>query len=552
MMRALIKKTAAVLLAAGAAASSVLPSTLSASAEWKRVSYVGDLNSDDKFTVADLVILTRYVLGAYSLPDTGVYDMDGAYYLTGVRSEISSLGQEAIRSGVKYFQLADIDQDGVIDTFDLVAMRKIVIDPENAELIYRWYPTEEDPRYIDAPIYDLYGSMPSQGEGRMVVFSVEFPDLKFDYKASTDEVEQALFGEADPESRQFPLESINAFYERSSKGAMHLTGKAYEYTAQLAISAYEGDVYHRLLIDEVMAAFDSQIDYSDYDADSDGTIDGVLIIVPSTAGRDNWWPTSGIYGGDSKQTFDGMKLGHITVGNRNIEAKNSYAAFCQTYSHETGYSMGLPDYYLYGVDDFQGMHGSAGFELMDDAIGDFGAASKLMLGWYKEGQVSVFDSTQGEQEFTLYNSETDDGSCVIIPRGTLADKYRSEFFIIEYTTLDNNNLRLKDYWWKSTGSGVRIYHVEATQNNNPTFPSWKYASGNDTETNYNKGIRFIRLVGEGDDTTDNLFRDGAVIDSRTSGFAWYGTDGSQSVDTGISLSVRKGEGDTYTIKVKAN
>ncbi|WP_074741145.1 hypothetical protein [Ruminococcus sp. YRD2003] len=551
-MRALIKKTAAVLLAAGAAVSGVLSSTLSASADWKRVSYVGDLNSDDKFTVADLVILTRYVLGADSLPDTGVYDMDGAYYLTGVRSEITSLGQEAIRSGVKYFQLADIDQDGVIDTFDLVAMRKIVIDPENAELIYRWYPTEEDPRYIDAPIYDLYGSMPSQGEGRMVVFSVEFPDLKFDYKASTDEVEQALFGEADTNSRKYPLESISAFYERSSKGAMHMSGKAYEYTAKLPISNYEGDIYHVKLIKEVLSAFDEQIDYSDYDADSDGIIDCIMFIVPSDAGDSDWWPTTGIFGDHRNTFYDGHGIGHIVVGNKNITAKNDYSGFVSTYSHELGHAMGLPDYYLYNVDDFQGMHGSGGFELMDDAIGDFGAASKLMLGWYKEGQVSVFDSTQGEQEFTLYNSETDDGSCVIIPRGTLADKYRSEFFIIEYTTLDNNNLRLKDYWWKSTGSGVRIYHVEATQNNNLTFPSWKYASGNDTETNYNKGIRFIRLVGEGDDTTDNLFRDGAVIDSRTSGFAWYGTDGSQSVDTGISLSVRKGEGDTYTIKVKAN
>ena len=551
-MRALIKRAAAFLLAAGAAASYVLPSGLSASAEWKRVSYVGDLNSDDKFTVADLVILSKYVLGDAPLPETGIYDMDGAYYLTGVRSEISSLGQDAIRSGVKYFQLADVDQDGVIDTFDLIALRKIVIEPENAELIYRWYSKEDRPDYIDAPIYDLYGSMPSQGEGRMVVFSVEFPNLKFDYKASTDEVEQALFGEADPESRQFPLESVNAFYERSSKGAMHLTGKAYEYTAQYAISAYEGDKFHRLLIDEVLTAFDSQIDYSDYDADSDGTIDGVLIIVPSTAGRKNWWPTSGVYGGDNKLTFDGMKVGHVTVGNRNIEAKNSYAAFCQTYSHETGHSMGLPDYYLYDVDDFQGMHGSGGFELMDDAIGDFGAASKLMLGWYQEGQVSIFDRAQGEQEFTLYNSETDDGNCVMIPRGTLADKYRSEFFIIEYATLDNNNLRLKDYWWKSTGSGVRIYHVEATQNSNLTYPSWKYASGNNEDTNYNNGIRFIRLVNEGNDATDNLFRDGAVIDSRTSGFMWYGSDGTLSIDPQTSITVRKGEGDTYKITVKAN
>ena len=552
MMRALIKKTAAVLLAAGAAVSGVLPSTLSASAEWKRVSYVGDLNRDDKFTVADLVILTRYVLGADSLPDTGVYDMDGAYYLTGVRSEITSLGQEAIRSGVKYFQLADIDQDGVIDTFDLVAMRKIVIDPENAELIYRWYPTEEDPRYIDAPIYDLYGSMPSQGEGRMVVFSVEFPDLKFDYKASTDEVEQALFAEADTNSRKYPLESISAFYERSSKGAMHMSGKAYEYTAKLPISNYEGDIYHVKLIKEVLSAFDEQIDYSDYDADSDGIIDCIMFIVPSDAGDSDWWPTTGIFGDHRNTFYDGHGIGHIVVGNKNITAKNDYSGFVSTYSHELGHAMGLPDYYLYNVDDFQGMHGSGGFELMDDAIGDFGAASKLMLGWYFTDQINVFDPSKGEQTFVLSNSETDSGNCVIIPRGTLADKYRSEFFILEYATLDNNNLRIKDMWWKATGSGVRVYHVEASLNDNLSYPSFRFSSGNDEYTKANQGKRFIRLVNEGDDSKDNLFRENAVINGYTNEFKWYTSDGDLTVETGITIYVKKGENDTYIVTIKGN
>ena len=177
-MKRLIKRAAAALLAAGAAASFMLPASLSASAKWQRVGYVGDLNSDDKFSVADLVILTKYVLGAEGMPETGIYDMQGAYYLTGVRDEISSLGQDAIKNGVKQFQLADMDEDGVIDTFDLAALRKVVVDPNNAKLLYRWYADEvEPPDYIDAPIYDLYGSMPSQGDAKVVAFSVEFPDL---------------------------------------------------------------------------------------------------------------------------------------------------------------------------------------------------------------------------------------------------------------------------------------------------------------------------------------------------------------------------------------
>lgn len=549
-MKRLFLKAAAAAAAVGSVFSYAIPASLSAGAEWQMTGYVGDLNNDGQFTVGDLVILTKYVLGASALPDTGVYNIEGAYFLIGTREEIPNLGQDAIQSGADYIQLADIDRDGVIDTFDLIAMRQLVTEPDNAKLVYRWY--EKESSFIEAPIYDLYGSMPSQGEAKVAVFSVEFPDCKFSYKPSADEYEQAVFGKADKNSKQFPLESIGAFYERSSKGSLKLSGKAFEYTAKNPISAYEGDIFHIDIINEVLDAFDSQIDFSDYDADKDGMIDSILIVVPGTAGDDNWWPTSGGYGGDHRKKLDGLTIGHVIVGNQTIDAKNDYSGFCQTYSHEMGHCMGLPDYYLYGVDDFQGMHGSGGFELMDDAFGDFGAASKLMLGWYKSDQISVYDSSKGEQSFVLNNSETDSGNCIIIPRGTLKDKYRSEFFIIEYASLDNNNLRIKDYWWKKTGTGVRIYHVEATENGNKWYPSWKYASGNDTETNNNNGIRFIRLVNEGDDKTDNLFNDGAVINGGTKGYKWYGSDGSLSVDTGTSVSVKKGENDTFIVTIKSN
>ena len=149
-MKKILTKAAAALLSAGAAVSFAMPASMSASADWKKVGYIGDLNEDGKFNVGDLVILTRFVLGSSGIPESGVYDMDGAYYLTGVRSQITSLTNDDIKSGVKHLQLADIDQDGVIDTYDLVALRKIVIEPdEKAELVYRWYEPEiEKPDYI--------------------------------------------------------------------------------------------------------------------------------------------------------------------------------------------------------------------------------------------------------------------------------------------------------------------------------------------------------------------------------------------------------------------
>lgn len=547
-----LKKLAAAAIAAGITATSAVTVSLSASADWEKTGYIGDLNGDSQFGVADLVVLSRYVLGGYKMPGTAVYDMDEAYYLTGTVSEIPYLTSEDIRSGVKYLQLADIDQDGVIDSFDLTALRQIVVSPENAKLIYRWY-EDETPSddYIDAHIYDLYGSMPSHGEARIAAFYVDFPDCRFSYSPSTEEIENCLFGAADTSSRYYPLESIGAFYERSSKGALKLSGSAYKYSAKKNISEYEGDVYHRDIINEVVDALDSQVDFSQFDGDGDGMIDAMLLVVPNTSSENEWWPAAGGYGGDSRKRLDGMRLGHIIVGNRDIAGRGDYSAFCMTYSHEMGHCMGLPDYYLYGVDDFQGMHGSGGFELMDDAIGDFGAASKLMLGWYTTDQVNVFDSSLGEQSYTLYNSETNSGNCVVIPRGDLKDKFRSEFFIIEYSTLDNNNMRVTDRWWQKTGSGVRIYHVEATQDGSRDYPSWKYASGNDRDTNYNQGKRFIRLVNEGTDNSDNLFRDGAVINDSTSGFRWYGSDGSLSVNAGITVSVTKSGNDQYTITVKA-
>lgn len=600
ILKKVLSGAAVVTLAAAAVPSS-------AGADWVQVSRMGDLNGDGEITTSDLVILGKHLLGTAPMTYENTLDVSGKYY--------SINGSEA-KNDLEYLQTADLNQDGVIDIYDYVQLRINLVNYKEpwGEPVYIY---EEDTvisttpmvttttttsaetttsyettttttgyeetststtfavktttstteaatttttasdKFIAAPIKDLYGSLPSQGEADLCIFYVDFPDCKYAYEPSMSEVEKCAFGPENTSDSNYPFDSMSAFYSRSSKGTMNLTGKAYRYTTKKNKATYENDAWHVELIKEVMAAFDDQIDFGSFDADKDGVIDSVLINVPILADPENatttnWWPAAGQYYDSVTYqdiVVDNTTLGHVIVGNAAIVSATDHSNFVSTYLHEMGHCMGLPDYYLYGVDDFEGMHGSAGFELMDDAICDFGALSKIMLGWYKENQIQVYDSSKGEQTFTLTDSETDEGNCIIIPNGKWNGNYCSEYFVVEYTSLAGNNTDVKSRWWMSTGSGVRVFHAEATVINDWSN-TFKYSSGNDEYTNNNQGRRFIRLINEGNDNTDNLYKAGDTIASAAvSGFKWYDSNGGQTIDPGITIKVGELSGDSYTVTI---
>ncbi|MCM1132818.1 MAG: dockerin type I domain-containing protein [Ruminococcus flavefaciens] len=528
-------------------------------ADWKQLGFLGDLNNDNQVSIADAVIMTKHLLGESKLTSSNGYDVKGKV--------ISIDGGEGFLAK-KFLETADLNQDGRVDVYDMIMLRRYIISQTGIPVL-EWI---EEPatttasttattsttttttvtaseNFINPPIYDLYGSMPSQGEARTVIFYVDFPDCKYSYLPSTEQIENIAFGSENEDDGNYPFESMSAFYKRSSKGAMNLTGEAYTYTAKNNKSYYEGDVWHVSLIDEIIAEFDSTVDFSQFDGDNDKIIDSILISVPESAGDDNWWASAGMFGGDSRNRADGMDIGHVIVGNAEIKSADNYSNFNSSYLHEMGHCMGLPDYYLYGVEDFQGMHGSAGFELMDDAICDFGAVSKLMLGWYKPEQIQVYNENMGSKTFTLTEASLDDSGCLIIPCGELDENYYSEFFILEYAGLKKNNSGLTGQWWRATGEGVRAYHVSAEVTGDMWYNTFRYSSGNDTETNYNNGRRFIRLVGEGTDSTDNYYGSGDVIDSSVPEFNWYDSDGNMTINPGITVKIGEVNADTCTVTV---
>ncbi|MBR5683077.1 MAG: hypothetical protein IKW96_07335 [Ruminococcus sp.] len=566
---------------ASAAASLLLAAasvSVGASAAWKKTGLIGDINGDGAVNIADIVTLSKHLRGTEKLGEDSVFRMaDGSDYI------VRTAGKDDVKleANTRSIQKADLDRNGAVEVFDLVQLRKVVIASSPCGEIMKW---EEDPKpatttttvvttttattttappppppppqkkdFIEPPLADMYGSMPSQGKVNLLIFYVDFTDCRFEYDPSVEEIERIAFGKEDDKSASYPFESFSAFYKRASKGALELSGKAYKYTCEEKIAKYGDDEYKSLFAEEVISKMDDIVDYSQFDANGDHVIDAILFCVPGSSGND-WWSCAGQYYGEAL-TVDGMTPGHMITGNAAIKSSNSYITFISTYSHEIAHCMGLPDYYLYNEKkDIDGMHGSAGFELMDEAYSDLSAVSKLMLGWLREDQVQVYDPEKGEQTFTIVNGQTDGGNCLIIPRGDL-NGYKSEFFIVEYTTLEGNNSLLESAFRKTRvlGSGISVKHIEADIYTNIYGTFFKYQSGHDEYTNYNKDRRFIRLVndaeGDGRHKTDNFFYTGDVISNAVKGFAWYDSYGSETVDPNLTITVGELKDNAYTVTV---
>lgn len=540
-MRRIIGKVLSMMCSVGVVLSAFsLPAF---SADWVHIGYMGDLNNDSELNMADLVIMSRHLHGNEPLTNKNSYHVYNSY--------IGINGADGFEAG-EYFVTADVDQNGEVDIFDMIQLRKAIV---SGQWLYVWqWETKnfaEDPLidtgdFIYPGVNDVFKYMPSQGNGRLLIIYTDFKDCKYSYLPSEEEIENIAFGSENSSNRQYPFESISAFYKRSSKGIMNLSGKAYHYTAKHSLGHYQLVPGQKELVAEAIASLDGNIDYNDFDGNKDGYIDTVLLVVPTEAGEETWWPAAVQYNQD-ELSYDGVKIGDMITGNCQIVSRSDYKDFTSTILHELGHCMGLPDYYLYDVEsDFDGLHGTAGSELMDDSGGDFSCVSKIQLGWYKEDQVSVYSPESGTQTYTLYNAQSGKGNTVIIPCGTDEKGHHGEYMMIEYTTKDANNS--SPPWYVAMGEGIRVYHSEMSLYNNGWWTTYKYASGSEF-TYSNAGKRFIRIIDDRD--TDNIYKSGAVIDGNIGGFHWYDKNGRETVDTGLVIEVGEKNNDSYTITIRS-
>lgn len=377
-------------------------------------------------------------------------------------------------------------------------------------------------------------NLSSTGDINIPVFVVDFPDCTYaDTVISGKELYQSIFGENDSKS-------VTSFYKTSSYGNLNITGDVYTYTASKNIAEYEAmeDEGYEALIMEMFEALDDDIEFSDYDSNEDSVLDTFIVCIPTGGDVDYWYGSQHVWYTNDDFSVDGIYPDYYVLCDSQADSSD-IAYFQKTLWHELGHCMGLPDYYLYGVtDDYDGMHGIAGYEVMDDMEADFCQFSKIQLGWLNDQQVQVYDYDDEEESYFI-PAASQGGCLVIFKEGTTdTDNFQSEYFVVEYDTPTGNF----EGYFSDDDAGIRIIHADAETTYDGYYYDYKY---NGYSEYYGDGeVRVIRRVNDSGD----FFKVGDTISYGEKDFKWYNDEG----DYKISITMDDYDENGAWIRISSN
>lgn len=353
-----------------------------------------------------------------------------------------------------------------------------------------------------------YIGIPSTGDVKVLVFAVDFSDSPANNPTSIlADLELAFNGN----SSELVFESLNSYYLESSFQKLNITADIFGfYRASETSSYYENEndrlyetdpitgesVYNDTtyvesdLIFELLTYYDDIIDYSEYDSNQDGFIDGIYIVynhpVSFNSGSDLWWAYQYYY--MYQDTFDGVSPDYYVWSGVDFLYEGTDPVNARTLIHETGHMLGLEDYYDYYPDDLYNS-GGLGTYMMDYAIGDHDPFSKILLGWITP---KVIESSMTVE--ILPHLENGDVLLVIDQwNNTIFDEY----FLITYYTPTGLNYLDQDYMF--TTPGIVIFHISAVIDNGYNQDSYYYSIFNNNNTDsLNKLIKIVEADMGGD------------------------------------------------------
>ena len=327
------------------------------------------------------------------------------------------------------------------------------------------------------------GYMPSVGDVKILVIPIKFSNI---YTSSTnlykyhEDIERTFFGD------DTGYESLSSFYYKSSYGKLKITGEVLPWYTPKETSTYYENIYSNTsgitkelgnLAMEVLDYYDDTIDFSDYDYDKDGVIDGVYLVCNKNEQKYSslYWSWVSYYSSNTK--IDGVRLYQYmwsTVGF--IYADDFYKSIkgdgvkAISYIHETGHMMGIDDFYDYSANEYkesifgkklssEGKGCNLGFgsyDMMDGNVGDHCANTKMLLGW-----INPYVITQNTTiELNKFSSSGD--AIIVAPSFSMEAGNLSEYFVIEY--YDHTGLADQNIYDNRgfTTSGIRIYHINSS------------------------------------------------------------------------------------------
>lgn len=250
--------------------------------------------------------------------------------------------------------------------------------------------------------------VPSTGKVRVPVILVNFTDLSF-----TIDNPQAQFNDLfniNGGSNPNATGSVHTYFDASSNGALDLDYEVFgPYTLSHEMAYYGANktsggvttnhnIRAQVLVTEaVQLAYDNGVDFSHFDANNDGTVDNISIVVAGYNEAEGG-PANSIWPHYSNVTTSkryGTKYisGYLMISEYRGSGGKVQAGI-GTYCHEFGHALGLPDLYdtsssdAYTVGDWDVMC-SGCYNNSGSTPPTYTAFERFMMGWLTPEQVTT-------------------------------------------------------------------------------------------------------------------------------------------------------------------
>lgn len=265
-------------------------------------------------------------------------------------------------------------------------------------------PEKKSLRRAQTSSTQIDGTFPATGTRKLLMLLVNFSDKEPLYSSEAFDAYMNTEGFSS-------TGSFRDFYLENSYGQLDIHTTVTRWiTVPFPKSYYNTDNAENLIID-ALSVIDSEIDFSEFDNDGDGILDGLAVIhqgpgAEASGNSGDIWSHSGtIYG----KSFDGIRIQRYTIqpeilyDNVTQNRMGTIGVMC----HEFGHNLGAPDFYdtdyLASGGEF---YGTGIWDLMGSGAwngpGNSGTQpaginmwQKIQLGWVTPGQLDESTSVKG-------------------------------------------------------------------------------------------------------------------------------------------------------------
>ena len=327
--------------------------------------------------------------------------------------------------------------------------------------------------YLDIYNSQGYGITPSIGDINILVVPVEFNDYDPFSANQLEAINKAFNGENSDYSNSY-WESVKSYYLKSSYNKLNfnfditdvisspISGD--EFTFKENLSDGRGSLELLDYIYQNLTINNRQVDYSNYDNNNDGYIDGVWLIYNANNynevyNNQEFWAYTYVIENTPNITNPTF-CRYANASQIFLYADNNLGLDAHTLIHETGHMLGLDDYYTY--DELETpISATGGLDMMDLNIGDHNSFSKFSLGWINPLVIN------GETSITLKPFNETGEALILKGSNTSLNSPFNEYFIVEYYTpnnlfsLDSSTHYRENYPRYYDYNGLRIYHIDS-------------------------------------------------------------------------------------------